>query len=361
MLYKRSDHTANVLPGFSGNRTWIVLVGGCVAQLPCPEHTNCACAAITNATTAYHPDTDTWVELARAPRLRYRHSSAVVGTKLYVFGGRRVDDSLITDVDVFDATTLAWTTTTPWTNATSDQTSFVYNDTIYAVGGYDSFYNSLTTSYIFRPNAEAQWLPNLVAPLRLGRGDSCASIIDGLGYVLGGWNSVETFCVPLDEIEAYNFTTNTWTTVTHAPARGGDRSCAGLHHELYVFGGEQKDDGCNNVSTPILEVDSYSPTTSSWAVDTQLRVARFRFAAVEYRNSTVDQLYIFGGQSPFNWTLEYNELLDLVEVWTDPVSASTSVVTASVLTTGVNVASVLAPLATVLAASITAVAAVVVW
>lgn len=339
MLYKRSDFTASVLSGFAGSRTFIVLTGGCVSVGGCVADGSCPCVGITNATTAYNPDTDSWTELAEAPVARFRHSAAVVNSKLYVFGGRTVDDQLITQVDVYDPVTGSWNTTTAWPAATSDLASFVHNGVIYAIGGYNAGFVSQTSTWQFVP-ANSTWIGGVVAPLIVGRGDSCAAIVNGKGFLLGGWNEADGFCTPLDDVDVYDFAANNWTKAgdMHHPA--GDKSCGTLHGELHVFGGERKDNGCANVSTPIDESEVFNVTSNTWQEETPMPISRFRFTAVTWRpaNSTNDQLFVFGGQAPYNATTLTLELLNIVSVFTDdipnvPVTTATST---SSSTTGVS-------------------------
>jgi hypothetical protein len=43
-----------------------------------------------------------FTEMAQAPHARYRHAAAVANGKLFLFGGRAVDDNLVTAIDVRD-------------------------------------------------------------------------------------------------------------------------------------------------------------------------------------------------------------------------------------------------------------------
>jgi len=326
MLYARSDHTADAVS--SGTQKVIVVFGGCVSGNDCPPNTDyCFCSEITNKTTAFDPEQGTWRDLATAPAPRYRHMSAVVGSLLFIFGGRDLDDNILTTVLVFNLTSNKWATSTNWPGATSDGTAFVYNNTIYAVGGYDQNYDSSNVTWIFRPLSSAPiWLSGVVAPMKMGRGDSCSAIVNGVGYVLGGWSDAN-FCVPLAEVEGYNFVTNTWTVDAVMRVGGGDKSCSGLHNQLHVFGGEQKDVNCSRFSTPITDVEVYNPLTNTWTAETPMRVPRFRFAAVDWVSSSgVEQLFVFGGQGAYNVTAGELPALNLVQVFNDadPLQPSVS-------------------------------------
>jgi len=336
MLYARSDHTADVVS--NGTQKLIVVFGGCVSANTCPVSLDsCFCTQITSKTTAFDPERGTWFELTSAPVARYRHMSAAIGSLLFVFGGRDLNDNIINDVHVFNLTSNSWDVSTSWLNATSDGTSFVYNGTIFAVGGYDAIYDASNATWIFRPlSSSPLWVDGLVAPMKMPRGDSCSAIVNGVGYVLGGWTD-GNFCTPLAEVEGYNFQTNTWSVKAVMRVGGGDKSCSGLHNQLHVFGGEQKDVNCSRISTPVTDVEVYDSTANTWTIETSLNPPRFRFAAVDWVSSNgAEKLFIFGGQAPYNTTSESFPVLGLVAVFNDvdaptapPAVSSMAMVTGS--------------------------------
>jgi N-acetylneuraminic acid mutarotase len=59
---------------------------------------------------AYDRGTDTWLERAQAPRARSKPQAALLGGKLYVFGGWATGGDPVAEVDVYDPATNAWTT-----------------------------------------------------------------------------------------------------------------------------------------------------------------------------------------------------------------------------------------------------------
>eukprot|EP00439_Symbiodinium_sp_Y106_P033019 s632_g3.t4 len=118
------------------------------------------CTGISKATEKYTPATDSYENLAEAPRSRYRHAAAAVGGRIYLFGGCAIDDSIITDIDVLD-TTGRWSTAGSWPNATSDLSAFAHDGKIYVLGGYNRpDYLAMTT--VTRRNQAAQLGPRLL-------------------------------------------------------------------------------------------------------------------------------------------------------------------------------------------------------
>ena len=107
----------------------------------------------------YSPGEDAFVDgpagmVANAPRSRYRHSAAVLGKKIFVVGGRDLNDDIVQAVDVLDTSTGTWETL-PWTWTTpkSDNDAFTMNGYIYAVGGYYADYTVTRTTDILDPDA----------------------------------------------------------------------------------------------------------------------------------------------------------------------------------------------------------------
>ena len=90
MPTKRSDLTATTLDDA------IYLVGGCDSD---QEWNGGAksylCTGITKTATKYLPLTDSYESIQDAPRSRYRHAAAAVGSKVYVLGGCAIDDYLV--------------------------------------------------------------------------------------------------------------------------------------------------------------------------------------------------------------------------------------------------------------------------
>ena len=69
----------------------------------------------------YDPQADAWTQLASMGTARKAHASAVVGGKLYVFGGFD-DNSLqalqgLSKAEVYDPVSDSWAQVTSWTSA----------------------------------------------------------------------------------------------------------------------------------------------------------------------------------------------------------------------------------------------------
>jgi N-acetylneuraminic acid mutarotase len=220
-----SDTAANVL----GNK--IIVTGGCSVHQICPpgNDTFCFCGELTNKTEAFNPLTGQWTTLADMPRQRYRHAAVASENRLYVFGGRDVDDNIIEEVDVYDATFDKWVTlTVTWPNATSDLTAVLIGTVIYASGGYTLDYGAVNTTATYdTEDAGATWNYGSVSPMHYARGDCCSVYLDEKIWVFGGFQYTD-FCIALDTLEVYDPTTNEWDIKAPLHYPRGDSACGKL-------------------------------------------------------------------------------------------------------------------------------------
>jgi len=259
--------------------------------------------------------TDEWVALAPLPQPRFRHAAAVVGQNLFLFGGRDINDNVITSIDVFDSLKNAWQTlNSVWGNATSDLVAAAIGSNIYAIGGYSQVYDIEKTVWVF-DTINIQWSLHQSA-LNAGRGDACAVTIDNSIYVLGGF--ADNFCSPLDSLEVFSLTANSWQIKSKLHNPRADLACGVQHGEFHAIGGERKSSltSCSIYDIPIRDVEHYHTATDTWTEETPLNNDRFRFASASYGTT----FYIFGGQGPLvNSSSITYPVLNVVQAWNDGV------------------------------------------
>ena len=77
-----------------------------------------------DAFVVFDPQANTWTELASMGTARRSHTSAVIGGKLYVFGGRSLDGhtTLSTSVEAYDPVSFTWAQAS---DLTCDRAAFV--------------------------------------------------------------------------------------------------------------------------------------------------------------------------------------------------------------------------------------------
>jgi len=250
------------------------------------------------------------------PIQRTRHGATIVNGKMYLVGGRDINDIIIQTVDVYDSFTNSWSTMNQlWTQANSDNVAVSLNSEIFAISGYDQNYDSLNSTCILNllsnpPN----WQCDTVKGMNYGRGDACGIVLDKEVYVLGGFSDYN-WCESLNTMEIYDLLTNTWRLAPNLHNDRADAACAALHEEFHAIGGEQKNNisGCGKYDIPIYDIEHFDVENNTWVEETPLNVARFRFAAVAYN----DSIYIFGGEGLVNTTTLIQPVLSDVMAWKD--------------------------------------------
>jgi N-acetylneuraminic acid mutarotase len=243
-------------------------------------------------TTEYNPLTDTWTTKAPMPTARFTHSTIVVDGKIYAIGGGAgAWKPGLSVVEEYDPMTDTWTTKAPmptargWGLATS-----VVDGKIYAIGGTGS--SSLWAD--FRRTVEAYdpltdtWSKK--ADMPTARIFFSASVVDGKIYAIGG---VLVTKAGLSTVEAYDPATDTWTTKTPMPTARHAHASAVVDGKIYVIGGGP-DGGANHAGPDGLSVvEAYDPTTDTWTTKADIPAPRGLLSA-----SAVDgKIYAIGGKT----------------------------------------------------------------
>jgi len=109
---------------------------------------------------------------------------------------------------------------------------------------------------------------------------------DGRLYAVGG-STVDLYSTTVAPVEAYDPSSNTWTTVGSMPNPRGDLSVArGGDGRVYAIGGYDGPCGCS-----YTEVDAYDPGTDSWTTVTPMPYGVDAAASA----TSNGKIYVFGG------------------------------------------------------------------
>jgi uncharacterized repeat protein (TIGR03803 family) len=119
------------------------------------------------------------------------------------------------------------------------------------------------------------------AAMPVGAVASCAALMNGQIYVVGGLNGS-----PLTNNQIYNPTTNKWSAGTALGNGLSNQACAAVNGEVYEFGGTT-----NVGSSQTNAVWAYNPSTKTWASKIAMPTARQDIVAV-VENGLV---YVIGG------------------------------------------------------------------
>jgi N-acetylneuraminic acid mutarotase len=194
-------------------------------SLPRPRYAHCACAVgdamyvvggieqdeggeakTVDSVLKFDCRMQTWSEVAPMPEELDHAGACVLGSDIYVFGGRIENGTPTSSTYRFNTETNAWATLAPMPEAKSQQSVFVLNGLIYVMGGFDIDNYSNTSVHRFDPLAN---LWSAVAPMSVARTALGSFVLDGSIYAVGGFDG-ETV---LSSMERYSVALDSWSEV----------------------------------------------------------------------------------------------------------------------------------------------------
>ena len=304
----------------------VYLLGGCDSDQICipddpsrqpPNNGFCFCPSSTESVTVYNPALDRYGRAAAMPRPRYRHDACSIGSRIWIFGGRAIaDDSIITAVDMFDASTGAWSANVATYPADlgSDNSCATLGSLIYLMGGYSASYDrAYNTTYRFDPATSS--FTRMAGRMRQGRGDFSSIAAPGGvgGTVLRAWggytNASSTdsdptgdwACRPLATSEVYDPVTDAWSAGPPLPMAIAEKDDGiDIGGVIYSVGGETKAQAtaCKYYDlTAVANVFALDTNAASpyWAAVAELPAPRMRSSSAFVNNT----IFLFGGQGEF--------------------------------------------------------------
>eukprot|EP01066_Platyproteum_vivax_P006111 Platyproteum_vivax@DN1938_c0_g1_i1.p1 len=299
----KSDHTCHTV-GDS-----IVCLGGCQSDQVCPESgDDCYCLVLSRATEIYDAHKDKWLLGKNMPRKRSRHCAAAVKKKIYVFGGRTINDKVVPQVDVYDVAADNWLTLPENSNMATPPSdcgaAAMSNGQIVITGGWMEDYSGSRDETVYFDTSNLKWSDG--PSLNVGRGDLAVEAVGNAVFAFGGFN--QTICDVTDELEALKMSPSKFMTKTDPLADDGwkmmeplgvkraDKGSAIAENALFVVGGEVKVPGNEcKLSRTVGDVESYDPATNEWTSRLPMPLPRMRFACAGWK----DNILCFGGQGDF--------------------------------------------------------------
>ncbi len=184
---------------------------------------------------------DIWVSLAEMPTARGALQTAVVNGKIYAIGG----SGPIGVNEVYDPATDNWMTKAPMPIPQQNFAIAVYEGKIYCLGGE----GNETANQVYDP-ANDTW--QIKSSLPTGRYSLEAHTIDDEIYVIGGVRELGhgLGIEDLNVTEAYNPSTDTWTTKSPKPNPMGYVSAI-VDDRIYL------------ISAEVTQI--YDPQTDTWS------------------------------------------------------------------------------------------------
>ena len=230
----------------------------------------------------YSINDGSWLHGTNPDAARENFSTAMIGKKLYLIGGKDKISST-SDIRAYDTQNNSWeknlnSLITPRHTATSVIYNINASPKIFTFGGINgSTPLKSAEMYDVALNVVIQ-----IESMELNRTFAASAILDSKIYVFGG-NSIES----RESFEVFNIKENEWKKL-YLPNKRSHATAVTLNDKIYLIGGLVGDQNNRKVSNT---VDIYTPATNSWVEGSTLNIAR------SSPGSTVLNgiIYIFGG------------------------------------------------------------------
>ncbi|WP_233131755.1 malectin domain-containing carbohydrate-binding protein [Robiginitalea sediminis] len=243
------------------------------------------------------PPTDAWADQTDDENYTARHECSFVqaGDKFYLFGGR--ENSATLDVYNYQSKTWSPITTSSAPQAFNHFQAVEYNGLIWVIGAFknNAFPNEVPADYVWAYNpAQDEWIQGPEIPAARKRGSAGLVVYNDKFYIIAGNNDGHDggYGTWFDEFDP---ATGTWTTLPDTP-RARDHFHAGvIGDKLYVAGGRLSGGPGGTFQPLIAEVDVFDFTTGTWSTlpaGQNLPTPRAAAATAVFQN----ELYVIGGE-----------------------------------------------------------------
>ncbi|WP_324823823.1 kelch repeat-containing protein [Sinanaerobacter sp. ZZT-01] len=236
---------------------------------------------IKRTVNIYDTKTDTWSTCQSMPTARYGFTSTVIGNKIYVIGG--YNGKYLNTIEIYDITTDTWSTGQPMPTARFGLTSSVVGDKICVIGGYDSQQGTVDVVEIYDSKTDT-W--SIGQSMPTAKQNLTSSVIGNKIYAIGGYDLTTIY----DTVEIYDLQSDTWSTSAPMPTARFHLTSSVSENKIYAIGGL-------NVSNQAIDtVEIYDVQTDTWSTGTPLTTAR------GYLMSSVvgNKIYTIGGSNKSN-------------------------------------------------------------
>ncbi|MDD3421678.1 MAG: S8 family serine peptidase, partial [Methanocellales archaeon] len=179
-------------------------------------------------------------------------------TRINALGGNvvLVEDSAIADLTSSDLEVCTWTAKTTMPSARFGAAAGVIDGVLYVAGGHDGTTGATSTLQAYNPTTNT-W--STLASMPQGRysGDG-AGAINGKLYVTGGWNWPASG-LPQSQLFVYDPVANSWSTNASLPILSGNGATGVIGGKLYVT------TPCDGYSGYRKFLHVYDPATNTWS------------------------------------------------------------------------------------------------
>jgi N-acetylneuraminic acid mutarotase len=216
--------------------------------------------------SVYDPVADVWSRAADMP-IDVTHCNAVVvdGT-VWLAGGYRGPHPGVPAANVlrYDAASDSWSEGPPLPVPTAAGTLALVDRTLHYIGGFTDRDTTVDRHWALAVDGGTTWEPR--APLPVARGHLASAVVDGRIYAIGGQRRHDTDPVDLDVVNAYDSARDTWTAVASLPTpRSHFEAATFVHHgRIFIVGGRNNTRRRPLNRVALANVTSYDPATNTW-------------------------------------------------------------------------------------------------
>jgi N-acetylneuraminic acid mutarotase len=214
-----------------------------------------------------------WRKAAPSPIARTEAATAVVGGKLYLFGGFIAGLETSAQVDIYDPTTDTWSRGNDMPTRPTHENAAVDGTVVWIAGGFLGRHPGPATAEVWKYDTVTDaWTAG--PPLPEPRAGGGLAVVAGRLHYFGGFKpDRDTVCgdhwsLPLREQGAI------WTREPDMPNPRGHLAAAALGGKVYALGGANGHDR-KQVDQP--HCDSYDPATKAWTSMASLPDGRSHF------------------------------------------------------------------------------------
>jgi N-acetylneuraminic acid mutarotase len=266
----------------------------------------------------------TWSQKTEMPITSFLPSANVVGGKIYVIGGWHTIGGewnpqweALTRVDEYDPTTDTWKRKADMPTGRGHTNACVVDGKIYVIGGDSGPGDSpIPTVEVYDPVTDT-WTQKADMPTK--RFWFSISAVDGIIYVIGGNNGRQAGWNHLGTVEAYDTTTDTWTTKARMATRRSFLATCVVDGLIYAIGG-----GAPGKTA----VEVYDPDTDTWTTKAPMPTSRYEFGACVVNG----KIFTIGGW----WFSTSGPIYSTVEVYDPATDTWTKGVDIPVTTAGLS-------------------------
>ncbi|MGG7056337.1 Kelch repeat-containing protein [Nitrosomonas sp. ANs5] len=251
------------------------------------------CLARPDAMRAEAVGTGTWTVAAPALMERTEVAAAALDGKIYVVGGfakpswqNILEFAISSDVEVYDPATDSWSMTTSLPEGRHHAGIAELDGFLYVIGGFTRSFLSIwhATSNVYQYNPAAREWREL-APMPTARGGLGVAVYQNRLYAIGGYDGKHNVAA----VEIFDSKTNTWTSVRPMPTPRDHLAVVAAGDRIYAIGGRPELDYHRNMGV----VEAYDPETNQWQSRAGLPTARSGMAA----SVIGERIYVVGGES----------------------------------------------------------------